>query len=53
MIAGGGNHGSSIREFRPSLFQPALQYLDKVDKGGVADKAGLKPGDFILEVCRH
>ena len=30
---------------------PAMQYLDTVDKGSVADKAGLKGGDFILEVC--
>lgn len=29
---------------------PALQYLDDVDPGGVADLAGLKPGDFLLEV---
>ena len=29
---------------------PALQYLDVVDKGGMADRAGLKPGDFILQV---
>ncbi|XP_064627381.1 SH3 and multiple ankyrin repeat domains protein 2-like isoform X2 [Lineus longissimus] len=45
-----GSHGASIRDFKPSLFQPALQYLDNVDKGGVADKAGLKAGDFILEI---
>lgn len=30
---------------------PSLQYLDDVDKGGVADMAGLKKGDFLLEVC--
>ena len=29
---------------------PALQYLDSVEKGSVSDKAGLRSGDFILEV---
>ncbi|OQR74530.1 hypothetical protein BIW11_09002 [Tropilaelaps mercedesae] len=29
---------------------PSLQYLDDVDKGGVADMAGLKRGDFLLEI---
>ena len=30
---------------------PALQYLESVDKDSKADKAGLKPLDFILEVA--
>ncbi len=30
---------------------PALQYLESVDKDSNADKAGLKPLDFILEVA--
>ena len=29
---------------------PALQYLDSVEVGSVADRAGLRPGDFILAV---
>lgn len=29
---------------------PALQYLDSVEAGSVADRAGLRPGDFILAV---
>lgn len=29
---------------------PALQYLDSVETGSVADRAGLRPGDFILAV---
>lgn len=37
-------------ELTPSEKCPALQYLDDVDKGGVADLAGLKKGDFLLEV---
>lgn len=31
---------------------PALQYLDDVDPGGVADLAGLLPGDFLLAVSK-
>ena len=37
-------------QFVPSEKMPALQYLDSVEKGSVSDKAGLKAGDFILEV---
>ena len=37
-------------QFVPSEKMPALQYLDSVEKGSVADKAGLRAGDFILEV---
>ena len=29
---------------------PALQYLDSVEAGSVADRAGLRPGGFILAV---
>lgn len=37
-------------QFVPSEKMPALQYLDSVEKGSVSDKAGLRAGDFILEV---
>jgi SH3/ankyrin repeat-containing protein len=37
-------------ELTPSDKCPALQYLDDVDPGGVADIAGLKKGDFLLEI---
>ncbi|XP_065926674.1 SH3 and multiple ankyrin repeat domains protein 2 isoform X4 [Magallana gigas] len=37
-------------DFRPSAEFPALQYLDSVDPGSRADRAGLKTGDFILEI---
>ncbi|XP_072165479.1 uncharacterized protein [Diadema setosum] len=36
--------------FTPTKDFPALQYLEHVDKGSPADKAGLKMGDFILEI---
>ncbi|KAF7262527.1 hypothetical protein EG68_00178 [Paragonimus skrjabini miyazakii] len=37
-------------EFQPTLEVPALQYLEKIDAGSAADRASLKPGDYILEV---
>lgn len=37
-------------ELQPSARCPALQYLDDVDKGGVADMAGLRKGDYLLAV---
>ena len=35
---------------RPLERSPALQYLDDVDPGGVADQAGLSKGDFLIRV---
>lgn len=40
-------------ELTPSDKCPALQYLDDVDPGGVADMAGLRKGDFILEINKE
>lgn len=37
-------------ELTPSARYPALQYLDDVDQGGVADLAGLRKGDFLIQV---
>uniref|UniRef100_A0A8C4R592 Uncharacterized protein n=1 Tax=Eptatretus burgeri TaxID=7764 RepID=A0A8C4R592_EPTBU len=46
-----GAKGNIPKEtFEPTTAFPALQYLEKVDKGGVAWRAGLRTGDFILEV---
>ena len=41
---------ASVLEFSPTMEFPALQYLERVDKDSMADKAGLRRGDFILEV---
>ena len=41
---------ASAPNFIPTPRFPALQYFDSVDKGGLAERAGLRPGDFILEV---
>ena len=34
----------------PSDKCPGLQYMDDVDPAGVADMAGIRKGDFLLEV---
>jgi hypothetical protein len=36
--------------FQPTPEAPALQFLEHVEKDSSADKAGLKPLDFVLEV---
>ncbi|KAJ3608449.1 hypothetical protein NHX12_025496 [Muraenolepis orangiensis] len=38
-----------IEEFTPTPAFPALQYLESVDEGGVAWRAGLRMGDFLIE----
>lgn len=42
-----------IEEFTPTPAFPALQYLESVDEGGVAWRAGLRMGDFLIEVRHH
>lgn len=37
-------------KFMPTPEIPARQYIESVDAGGAAEKAGLEAGDFILEV---
>ncbi|KAF7280771.1 hypothetical protein GWI33_005499 [Rhynchophorus ferrugineus] len=49
-ILRGAKAMSPLMEMTPSEKCPALQYLDDVDPGGVADIAGLKKGDFLLEI---
>lgn len=46
----GAKATSPLMELQPSARCPALQYLDDVDKGGVADMAGLRKGDYLLAV---
>lgn len=46
----GAKATSPLMELTPSQRCPALQYLDDVDEGGVADMAGLKKGDYLLAV---
>ncbi|XP_055952700.1 SH3 and multiple ankyrin repeat domains protein 2-like isoform X1 [Argiope bruennichi] len=49
-ILRGAKATSPLMERQPTEFWPSLQYLDDVDKGGVAEMAGLKKGDFLLEI---
>uniref|UniRef100_A0A8C2KFQ8 SH3 and multiple ankyrin repeat domains 2b n=1 Tax=Cyprinus carpio TaxID=7962 RepID=A0A8C2KFQ8_CYPCA len=46
----GAKADTPIEEFTPTPAFPALQYLESVDEGGVAWKAGLRTGDFLIEV---
>jgi len=46
----GAKAASPLMELRPSEKCPGLQYLDDVDAGGVADRAGLRKGDYLLAV---
>ncbi|XP_047125797.1 SH3 and multiple ankyrin repeat domains protein 2 isoform X1 [Hydra vulgaris] len=48
-MRGANSHVPHI-EFHPTPQFPALQYIGEVDKGGIADKAGLKAGDFVLAI---
>ena len=36
--------------FQPTPSFPALQFLDSIEKGSNADRAGLKQNDYVLEV---
>ncbi|CAF0970670.1 unnamed protein product [Adineta ricciae] len=36
--------------FQPTPSFPALQFLDSIEKGSNADKAGLKQNDYVLEI---
>nr|XP_028607767.1 SH3 and multiple ankyrin repeat domains protein 1 isoform X2 [Podarcis muralis] len=46
----GAKAQTPIEEFTPTPAFPALQYLESVDEGGVAWQAGLRMGDFLIEV---
>ena len=41
---------SKLSSFVPSETKPSTQLCIDVDEGGMAQKAGLQAGDFILEV---
>ncbi|KAL0839313.1 hypothetical protein ABMA28_016057, partial [Loxostege sticticalis] len=49
-ILRGAKASSPLMELRPSERCPGLQYLDDVDAGGVADRAGLRKGDFLVAI---
>ncbi|XP_039091272.1 SH3 and multiple ankyrin repeat domains protein 2 isoform X1 [Hyaena hyaena] len=49
----GAKADTPIEEFTPTPAFPALQYLESVDEGGVAWRAGLRTGDFLIEVNKE
>lgn len=49
-VGNAGDSRQSITTFTPSPQIPAVQFFEKVEPGSVADKAGIKAGDFVLEV---
>uniref|UniRef100_A0A8D8TBH4 SH3 and multiple ankyrin repeat domains protein 3 n=1 Tax=Cacopsylla melanoneura TaxID=428564 RepID=A0A8D8TBH4_9HEMI len=46
----GAKAASPLMESSMCSVYPGLQYLDDVDRGGVADMAGLKKGDFLVAI---
>ncbi|XP_022111184.1 SH3 and multiple ankyrin repeat domains protein 3-like isoform X4 [Acanthaster planci] len=50
ILRGAKSPQGATSAFKPTKEFPALQYLEHVDKGSPADKAGLKRGDFVLEI---
>ncbi|NWW54203.1 SHAN3 protein, partial [Pedionomus torquatus] len=46
----GAKAETPIEEFTPTPAFPALQYLESVDVEGVAWRAGLRTGDFLIEL---
>jgi len=46
----GAKNDGPIAEFTPSPAFPAVQYLESVDPNGPAYEAGLRDGDFIIEI---
>lgn len=37
-------------DFRPTPITPGLQFFEGVETTGMAMRAGLRPGDFLLEI---
>ncbi|KAK6737026.1 hypothetical protein RB195_019614 [Necator americanus] len=49
-ILRGAKHVSSPIDFEPTPLSPALQFFEGVDMSGMAMRAGLRPGDYLLEI---
>ncbi|CAI4232535.1 unnamed protein product [Auanema sp. JU1783] len=49
-ILRGAKDVNTAMEFEPSLMTPALQFFEGVDMSGMAMRAGLRPGDYLLEI---
>jgi len=46
----GPDAGTGLLDFKPTPEIPALQYFESMLPGGAAERAGLQPGDYLLEV---
>uniref|UniRef100_A0A8R1UGW6 Shn-1 n=1 Tax=Pristionchus pacificus TaxID=54126 RepID=A0A8R1UGW6_PRIPA len=49
-ILRGAKHAEAAMAFEPSLAVPGLQFFEGVDMSGMAMRAGLRPGDFLLQI---
>ena len=47
------NTAVNAGKFKPTPHVPSLQCIGYVENGGAADLAGLKQGDFIIEVSKE
>jgi len=50
MFLPGSDGGTGMLDFKPTPEIPALQYFESMVPGGAAERAGLQPGDYLLEV---
>ncbi|PAV61723.1 hypothetical protein WR25_11144 isoform B [Diploscapter pachys] len=49
-ILRGAKHVDPSMDFEPTPLVPALQFFEGVDMSGMAMRAGLRPGDYLLEI---
>ncbi|GMR36196.1 hypothetical protein PMAYCL1PPCAC_06391 [Pristionchus mayeri] len=49
-ILRGVKHTEAARAFEPTPLQPGLQHFEGVDMSGMAMRAGLRPGDVLLQI---
>ncbi|GMT13608.1 hypothetical protein PFISCL1PPCAC_4905 [Pristionchus fissidentatus] len=49
-ILRGAKHAEAAMAFDPSPLVPGLQFFEGVDMSGMAMRAGLRPGDFLLQI---
>jgi len=50
LVAAARSGSQTVLDFSPSADCPSLQYFDVVEKNSQADLAGLRSGDFLLQV---
>ena len=50
VVLPGRDSGTGLLNFKPTPETPSLQYFESVASGSPAQIAGLRPGDYLLEV---